>query len=222
MLDSNEGSTTETRIPEEPLKQLLEGYEKREDLLGSNGLPSNLQKAVIECALELALTAQQGYNTGCRKRFSSGWPGDLTPLFRGADWNESRAGAKVLPDCREELAGAGGPVMRSVAKTRIRTLTVLTAVVAALALPPLVPAQGQRRVSSSLLLPIDASGSMGDAIGAGNAEVKIAAAKRAATAALSRAAGGGSVEVRWRWWPSAATAPTRCRATRTSPATLTG
>ena len=85
--------------------------------------------------------------------------------------------------------------MRSAAKTRIRTLTVLTAVVAALALPPLVPSQGQRRVSSSLLLLIDASGSMGDAIGAGNAEVKIAAAKRAATAALSRAAGGGSVEV---------------------------
>ena len=85
--------------------------------------------------------------------------------------------------------------MRSAAKTRIRTLAVLTAVVAALALPPLAPAQGQRRVSSSLLLLIDASGSMGDAIGAGNAEVKIAAAKRAATAALSRAAGGGSVEV---------------------------
>ena len=85
--------------------------------------------------------------------------------------------------------------MRSAAKTRIRTLTVLTAVVAALALPPAAPSQGQRRVSSSLLLLIDASGSMGDAIGAGNAEVKIAAAKRAATAALSRAAGGGSVEV---------------------------
>ena len=85
--------------------------------------------------------------------------------------------------------------MRSAAKTRIRTLTVLTAVVAALALPPLVPSQGQRRVSSSLLLLIDASGSMGDAIGAGNAEVKIAAAKRAAAAALGRAAGGGSVEV---------------------------
>ena len=85
--------------------------------------------------------------------------------------------------------------MRSAAKTRIRTLTVLTAVVAALALPPAAPAQGQRRVSSSLLLLIDASGSMGDAIGSGNAEVKIAAAKRAATAALSRAAGGGSVEV---------------------------
>ena len=85
--------------------------------------------------------------------------------------------------------------MRSAAKTRTRTLAVLTAIVAALALPPAAPSQGQRRVSSSLLLLIDASGSMGDAIGAGNAEVKIAAAKRAATAALGRAAGGGSVEV---------------------------
>ena len=85
--------------------------------------------------------------------------------------------------------------MRSAAKTRIRTLTVLTAVVAVLALQPAAPSQGQRRVSSSLLLLIDASGSMGDPIGAGNAEVKIAAAKRAAAAALGRAAGGGSVEV---------------------------
>ena len=85
--------------------------------------------------------------------------------------------------------------MRSAAKTRIRTLTVLTAIVAATALHTAAPAQGQRRVSSSLLLLIDASGSMGDPIGSGNAEVKIAAAKRAATAALSRAAGGGSVEV---------------------------
>ncbi len=85
--------------------------------------------------------------------------------------------------------------MRSSAKTRIRTLTVLTAIVAATALHTAAPAQGQRRVSSSLLLLIDASGSMGDPIGSGNAEVKIAAAKRAATAALSRAAGGGSVEV---------------------------
>ena len=51
-----------TQIPEEPLKHLLEGYEKREDLLGSNGLLSNLRTAVIECALELELTAQLGYN----------------------------------------------------------------------------------------------------------------------------------------------------------------
>ena len=47
----------------------------------------------------------------------------------------------------------------------------------------------------SLLLLIDASGSMGDAIGGGNSKVKIEAAKRAASAALSRAAGSGSVEV---------------------------
>ncbi len=85
--------------------------------------------------------------------------------------------------------------MSTTVKTRIRTLAVLTAAVAALALQPAAPAPGQGRVSSSLLLLIDASGSMGDPIGAGNAEVKIAAAKRAAAAALSRAAGGGSVEV---------------------------
>ena len=71
---------------------------------------------------------------------------------------------------------------------RISTVAVLLAIVAAIA-------QGQQRVSSSLLLLIDASGSMGDPIGGGNHEVKIEAAKRAAAAALSRAAGSGSVEV---------------------------
>ena len=55
--------------------------------------------------------------------------------------------------------------------------------------------QDRGSVRSSLLLLIDASGSMGDAIGGGNSEVKIEAAKRAAADALSRAAGGGSVEV---------------------------
>ena len=50
-------------------------------------------------------------------------------------------------------------------------------------------------VSSSLLLLIDASGSMGDPVGSGNAQSKIDAAKGAATAALGRAAKSGSVEV---------------------------
>ena len=85
--------------------------------------------------------------------------------------------------------------MSSATKKRICSRSVLLAIVAVLALPPDAPAQGQRRVSSSLLLLIDASGSMGDLIGAGNPEVKIAAAKRAASDALSRAAGSGSVEV---------------------------
>lgn len=85
--------------------------------------------------------------------------------------------------------------MSTATKMRICSLGVLLAIVAALALPRDALAQGQRRVSNSLLLLIDASGSMGDAIGSGNAEVKIEAAKRAATAALSRAAGSGSVEV---------------------------
>ena len=55
--------------------------------------------------------------------------------------------------------------------------------------------QDRGSVKSSLLLLIDASGSMGDAIGSGNSQVKIEAAKRAAADALSRAASGGSVEV---------------------------
>ena len=52
---------------------------------------------------------------------------------------------------------------------------------------------GQAR--SSLLLLIDASGSMAHEIGSGNPQVKIDAAKQAAIAALGRAAQSGSVEV---------------------------
>ncbi len=55
--------------------------------------------------------------------------------------------------------------------------------------------QNRGSVSSSLLLLIDGSGSMGDEIGSGNSQVKIEAAKRAAIAALGRAANSGSVEV---------------------------
>ena len=50
------------QIPEELLEQLLEGYEKPEDLLGSEGLLANLQKAVMERALEAELTAHLGYH----------------------------------------------------------------------------------------------------------------------------------------------------------------
>ena len=56
-------------------------------------------------------------------------------------------------------------------------------------------AQSREPVASSLLLLIDASGSMGDAIGSGNPQVKIAAAKQAAITALGRAAQSGAVEV---------------------------
>ena len=56
-------------------------------------------------------------------------------------------------------------------------------------------AQGGRHVKSSMLLLIDASGSMGDPIGSGNPQVKIEAAKQAAIATLGRAANSGSVEV---------------------------
>ena len=55
--------------------------------------------------------------------------------------------------------------------------------------------QNRGSVNSSLLLLIDASGSMGDEIGSGNSQVKIEAAKQAAIAALGRAATSGSVEV---------------------------
>ena len=55
-------------------------------------------------------------------------------------------------------------------------------------------AQSRGPVASSLLL-IDASGSMGDAIGSGNPQVKIAAAEQAAITALGRAAQSGAVEV---------------------------
>ena len=55
--------------------------------------------------------------------------------------------------------------------------------------------QGVARVRSSLLLLIDASGSMGEEIGGGSPQIKIDAAKEAAIAALGRAARGGAVEV---------------------------
>ena len=56
-------------------------------------------------------------------------------------------------------------------------------------------AQASERIGSSLLLLIDASGSMGDAVGGGNPQAKIDAAKQAAIAALGRAARSGSVEI---------------------------
>lgn len=56
-------------------------------------------------------------------------------------------------------------------------------------------AQVRGPVASSLLLLIDASGSMGDAIGGGKPRVKIEAAKQAAIDALGRAAQSGSIEV---------------------------
>ena len=55
--------------------------------------------------------------------------------------------------------------------------------------------QAPGNVKSSLLLLIDASGSMGNEIGSGNSQAKIEAAKQAAIAALGRAAHSGLVEV---------------------------
>ena len=85
--------------------------------------------------------------------------------------------------------------MSSAIKMRLYALTGLLATVTVIGLPPDARAQGQRRVSSSLLLLIDASGSMGDPIGSGSSQVKIEAAKQAAIDALARAAQSGSVEV---------------------------
>ena len=81
--------------------------------------------------------------------------------------------------------------MKPIART---TLTVVLAV-AAIGWGPQAPAQRRGQVQSSLLLLIDASGSMGDEIGSGNSQVKIEAAKQAAIDALGRAAQGCSVEV---------------------------
>ena len=83
----------------------------------------------------------------------------------------------------------------SFAAPRIRTLSILLLATVGGSLPLAAIVQGQRPVSSSLLLLIDASGSMGDEIGSGNSQVKIEAAKQAAIAALGRAANSGSVEV---------------------------
>ena len=78
---------------------------------------------------------------------------------------------------------------------RVCTLAVLLAAAGAIVLQPDALAQGGRQVKSSMLLLIDASGSMDDPIGSGNPQVKIEAAKQAAIAALGRAAKSGSVEV---------------------------
>ena len=74
------------------------------------------------------------------------------------------------------------------------TITVALAV-AVTGWEPQALSQNRGQVQSSLLLLIDASGSMGDEIGSGNSQVKIEAAKQAAIAALGRAAQSGSVEV---------------------------
>ena len=73
----------------------------------------------------------------------------------------------------------------------LRTTLLLTVTI----LSGAAQAQPGDRVASSLLLLIDASGSMGDPVGGGHPQAKIDAAKQAATAALGRAAGSGSVEV---------------------------
>ena len=76
-----------------------------------------------------------------------------------------------------------------------RAMIPVALAVAVIGWPAQALSQNRGPVKSSLLLLIDASGSMGDEIGSGNSQVKIEAAKRAAIAALGRAATSGSVEV---------------------------
>lgn len=76
-----------------------------------------------------------------------------------------------------------------------KALLSITVVAGVLVLGTSALSQNQGPVASSLLLLIDASGSMGDEIGIGNPQVKIAAAKQAAITALGRAAQSGAVEV---------------------------
>ena len=78
----------------------------------------------------------------------------------------------------------------------IERATIIGALaVAAMGWGPPALSQNRGQVQNSLLLLIDASGSMGNEIGSGNSQVKIEAAKQAAIAALGSAAESGSVEV---------------------------
>ena len=78
------------QIPEELLEQLLEGYEKPEDLLGSDGLLANLQKAVMERALEAELTAHLGYERH-------------DPAGRGSGNSRNGHGSKTVLTDRSEV-----------------------------------------------------------------------------------------------------------------------
>ena len=61
-----------TSISPELLDQLLAGYEKPEDLTGTNGLFKQLKKALIERALGAELTDHLGYEKGDRSGRGSG------------------------------------------------------------------------------------------------------------------------------------------------------
>ena len=84
--------------------------------------------------------------------------------------------------------------MARVAGNRLTKSARLAAVVLGVSLLHVVTATAQTPASSLLLL-IDASGSMGDPVGNGDPQIKIVAAKQAAVAALERAADDGTVEV---------------------------
>ncbi len=58
-------------IKEELIEQLMENYEKPEDLLGDNGLLKQLKKALLEKALEGEMTHHLGYPKNSRKNNNS-------------------------------------------------------------------------------------------------------------------------------------------------------
>ena len=59
-------------IKDELLEQLLEGYEKPEDLLGEDGIIQNLKKALVEKALGAELTHHLGYEKGEKPKDKKG------------------------------------------------------------------------------------------------------------------------------------------------------
>ena len=83
------------QIPEELLDQLLEGYEKPEDLLGREGLLANPQKAVMERALEAELTTHSWFGAAAWKRR---WTGSGAAVARRSAFVVQR-GRRVTP-CR--------------------------------------------------------------------------------------------------------------------------
>ena len=58
---TKKGNTSIKPIPDEVLDQLLEGWDKREGILGANSLLASLQKTILKRILEVELTDLLGY-----------------------------------------------------------------------------------------------------------------------------------------------------------------
>ena len=126
-----------------------------------------------------------------------GDPREVTPPLRTGRraCTSARRNGRHFPSTRGRLQVAGAvptprPMIVKSLAARALARTCLSALLT------LAGAESfAQNVGSSLLLPIDAPGSMGNRVGGGNSEAKIEAAREAATAALGRAARTGSVEV---------------------------